>query len=85
MKYTIDKDCLKVSIDGQSEPQLVPTLLLQVSIRELHNIMVSPPDEGELNEARYADNIIIMSDSTLHTILTANLNNMAEIGLFLLN
>ena len=32
---------LKLSIDGQAVPQLVPKLLLQESVRELHNIMVS--------------------------------------------
>ena len=29
--------CMKGKIDGQTEPQLVPKLLLHVSIRELHN------------------------------------------------
>ena len=33
-------DCLKVKIDGYTEPQLVPKLLLKVSIRELHNSLV---------------------------------------------
>ena len=28
----IAKDCLQVSIDGHSEPHLVPKLLLQVSV-----------------------------------------------------
>ena len=39
----IANDCLKVSIGGHSEPHLVPKLLLQVSVRELHNKMVIPP------------------------------------------
>ena len=34
-------DCLKVKIDGHTELQLVPKLLLQVSIRELHKDLVS--------------------------------------------
>ena len=29
----ISNDCLKVMFDDQSEPQLVPKLLLQVSVR----------------------------------------------------
>ena len=37
----IANDYLKLSIYGKAEPQLVPKLLLQVSVREIHNIMVS--------------------------------------------
>ena len=37
----IVNDGLKVKIDGHTEPQLVPKFLLQVSIRELHNNLVS--------------------------------------------
>ena len=45
----ISNDCLKVSIGGHSEPQLVTKLLLQVSVRELHNSMVSPPKRVDLS------------------------------------
>ena len=38
----IVNDCLKVKIDGYTEPQLVPKLLLQVSVRELHKILLAP-------------------------------------------
>ena len=41
VKYPIANDCLKLSIDDQAEPQLVPKLLFQVSVRELHNSIVS--------------------------------------------
>ena len=37
----ISNDCIKVVLDDQTEPQLVPKLLLQVSVRELHNSLVS--------------------------------------------
>ena len=39
----ISNDCLKVMFDDHTEPQLVPKLLLQVSVRELNNILVSDP------------------------------------------
>ena len=65
MQSPIYNDCLKVSIGGHYEPQLVPKLLLQVSVQEIHNIMVSTPEEGGLKEARNAENNIIISDSTL--------------------
>ena len=61
----IDNCCLKFSIDGPSETQLVKKMLLQVSARELHNSMVIPPEEGAIKEARDADNNIIISDSKL--------------------
>ena len=50
----IENDCLKWSIDGQVDPQLFPKLLFQVSVRELHNSMVSKPEEGRLKEVREA-------------------------------
>ena len=72
----IAHDCLKVSIDGNSESQLVSKLLLQVSFWEPHNIMVSPPEEGVLNQAIDIENNIIISDSTLRYIIPPQLNNM---------
>ena len=42
----IVNDCLKVNIDGHTEPQLVSKLLLHVSVRELHNSLVSDPVDG---------------------------------------
>ena len=66
MKSPIANDGLKLSIDGQVENQLVTKLLLHVSVKELHNSMVGPPEEGLFKEAIDADNNIITSDSTLH-------------------
>ena len=37
----IYNDCLKVMLDDQTEPQLFPKLLPQVSVRELNNSRVS--------------------------------------------
>ena len=65
MQSPISNHFLKVSIDGHSEIQLFSKLLLQVSFWELHNRMVITPEEGGINEAIYADNFIIISDSTL--------------------
>ena len=42
----IVNDCLKVKIDGHTEPQLVPKLLLHVCVREPHNNLVSNTDTG---------------------------------------
>ena len=78
MKSTIANYCLYVSIYGNSKKQLMPKLLLQVSVEKLHNIMVSPPEEVGLKEARDEDNNIIISDSTLSNILPPQLKNMTS-------
>ena len=61
--------CLKVVLYDQTEPQLFPKLLLQVSVRELHNSLVSDPNDGVLKDARDEDSKIIISDSTLRSLL----------------
>ena len=55
--------------DDQTEPQLVPKCLLQVSVRELHNSLVSDPNDGGIKNYRYEDDNIIISDSTLRSLL----------------
>ena len=45
--------------------ELIPNLLLQVSIQELHNRTMITPEEGVLKYARDVDSNIIISDSTL--------------------
>ena len=55
--------------DDQTESQLVPKLLLPVSIIELHNILVSDPNDGGFKDARDEDDNIIIIDSTLHSLL----------------
>ena len=62
--------------DDQTEPQLVPKLLLQMSIRELHNNLVSDPNDGGIKDARDEDNNIIISDSTLRSLLPPQLKKM---------
>ena len=63
-------------LDDQTEPQLVPKLLLHVSVRELHNSLVSDPNNGGLKEARDEDGKITISDSTLRSLLSPKLKQM---------
>ena len=65
--------CLKVEIDGHTEPQLVPKLLLWVSVTELHNNLVSAIIDGVIKEARDEDYNIIISDSTSRSLLPPQL------------
>ena len=66
MQPPIANDWIKVDIDGHTEKQLSPKLLLQVSARELHNIMVISPDDGGMKYERFKK--IIISDY-VHNIL----------------
>ena len=72
----IFNDCLKVIFDHQIEPQLVPKLLLQVYVRELHNSLVSDPNDGGQKYARDKYDNIIISDSTLSSLLQPKLKQM---------
>ena len=78
MQSTIANDCMKVKIDGHTEPQLVPNFLLKVSVRELHKNLVIAIIYGGLKEARYEDDNIIISDSTLRSLFPPQLKNMSS-------
>ena len=69
----ISNDCLKVVLDDQTKPQLVPTVLLQVSVMELHNSLVSDPNDGGIKDSRDEDGKIVISDSTLRSLLPPQL------------
>ena len=57
----ISNDCLKVVLGDQSEPQLVPNFLPQMSVIELHNRLVSDPNYVGIKDARDEDGKIIIS------------------------
>ena len=73
----ISNDCLEVIFDDQKEPQLFPNFLLQVSVRELNNILVSDPNYGGLKDARDEYDNIIISDSTLCSLLPTQFKKMS--------
>ena len=64
--------------DDQTELQLVPKLLLHVSIRELHNSLVSYTNYGGLKDSRYEDYNNIISDSSLCSLLPPQSKQMSE-------
>ena len=72
----IYNDCLKFLLDDQTEPQLVPKLLLQATIRELHNSLVSDPNDDGIKDARDENGKIIISESTLRSLLPPQLKDM---------
>ena len=73
----ISNYCLKVMFDDQTEPQLVPKLLLWVSVIELHNSLVSYPNDGGLKDVRYEDDNIIISDSTLLSLFPPQIKQIS--------
>ena len=48
-----------------------------MSVRELHNILLSDPNYVGLKDARDEDGKIIISDSTLHSLLPPQLKQMS--------
>ena len=77
VQLPISNDCLEVKLDVQTEPQIFTKLLLQVSVRELHNILVSDPNDGGIKDSRDEDGKIIISDSTLRSLLPPQLKQMS--------
>ena len=73
----ISNDCLKVMFGNQTEPQLVPKLLLQVSVRELHNRLLSGPNDGGLKDAKDEDDNIIISNYTLRSLFPPQLKQIS--------
>ena len=51
----ISNDFLKVVLYDRTEPTLVPKLTLKVSVRKLHNSLVSDPNDGGIKDARNED------------------------------
>ena len=73
----ISNHCLKLIFDDQTEPQMAPKLLLQVFVREIHNSLVSDPNDDGIKEAIDEENNIIISDYTLRTLLPSQLKQIS--------
>ena len=58
--------------------KIIPELLFKVSVREIHNSMVSRPEVDGLKEARDEENNIIISDSTLRNIIPPQHKNLTS-------
>ena len=50
-----------------------------MSVRELHNILVSDTNDGGLKDARDEDGKIIISDSTLRSLFPPQLNKCTHV------
>ena len=72
----ISNDCLKIMFDDLTEPQLVPIFLLWLSVRELHNCLVSDTNDVGLKDDRDEYDKTIISDSTLRSLKTSQFKQM---------
>ena len=61
----------------KTELQLVPKWLLQVSVTELHNSLVSYHNDGGLKDAMDEDDNIIISNYTLCSLLPPQLKQIS--------
>ena len=77
LKSPISNDFLKLIFDDQTEPQMVLKLILQVSVRELHNKIISDTNYDGIKKARDEENSIMISDSTLRTLLPPQLKQIS--------
>ena len=64
----IAKDFIKIPIPGTTEHEMKPKLLLQCSVRELHNDLVKNPADGGCAAAQ-PNGKIIVSDTALHYMM----------------
>ena len=78
VQLPISNDRLKRVLDDQTEPQLVPKLLLQVSVTGLYNSLLGDPNDGGLKDAQDEYSKIIINDSTLRSLLPPQLKQMSE-------
>ena len=70
-------NCLKINFEGSTELQLVTKLLLQVSVLEPHNSLVSDTEYGGIKETIDTENNRIFSDSTLRSLLPPQLKEFS--------
>ena len=76
-EYSISCDTLLITDAGSEVKRRVLKLLLECSMRQLHNELITLPDYGDLLEARHADtNDVIISDAMLHYLAPPQLRPM---------
>ena len=75
----ITRDTLLIA-DAYTKVKLrVPNLLLECSMRQLHNELIASPDDGGLVEARHAETKdVIISDTMLRSLAPPQLRPMTD-------
>eukprot|EP00978_Attheya_sp_CCMP212_P024273 scaffold76016_cov51-Attheya_sp.AAC.2 len=75
----ITRDTLIIKDVETGVKRSIPKLLLECSMRQLHNEMIAPPDQGGLQGARHhTSNDVISSDTMLRSLVPPELRHMTD-------
>ena len=75
----IAHDTLLITDAESGVKQIVPKLLLECSMQQLHNDLIASPDYGVLLGARHTDtNDVIISDTMLRSLVPPQLRPMID-------
>ena len=75
----ITRDTLLIADADTKEKRRVPKLLLEYSMRQLHNELIASPYDGGLVGSRHAiTNDVIISDTTLRSLAPPQLRPMTD-------
>ena len=76
----INRDTLLIAYADTKGKRRVPKLLLECSLRQLHNYLIASPDDGRLFGAKHViTNIVIISDTMLRSLAPPQLHPMIDI------
>ena len=75
----ITRDTLSIADSDTKVKRRVPKLLLECSMRQLHNELIASPDDGGLLVARHAEkNGVIISDTMLLSLAPPQLHLITD-------
>ena len=77
----IYNETILVNNPVSNEKQRVPKLLLEIPVRELHNLLVAPLAQGGLSQSRDTDGKIVVSDTTLRRIIKRDLPQLRRMSM----
>ena len=78
-QYPINRNTLLIADADTIVKRRVPTLLLECSMRQLQNELITSPDDGGLVGARHAiTNDVIISDTILRSLAPPQLRPMTD-------
>ena len=78
-EYPISRDTLIITDAEYRVKRRVTKLLLECSMRQLHNELIASPDDGGLLGSRHADtNDVIISDTMLSSLAPPQLRSMKD-------
>ena len=78
-QYPISRDTLLIADADSKVKRRVPKLLLEFSIRQLHNDIIASPYDGGLIGARNAEiNDVIISNTTLRSLAPPQIRPMKD-------